>query len=275
MRPRNVLQIATLAVLCALALFAPAWGELVLYDDFGDPSARVRSDLWFGTEAFTGDLLDSVRATDHALQLPEASGRLIVGRRLHFRPSPSPTGGGPIGSDTVRYSTREDATAIGVQARVVLLTCAVPDGGFAQARMLHSAFIGQRHPGTGLPLVLGAILGIRCPSPAPPELFYQLFQCGDVPCSANLSRLVADVPLGPAILGREYTLYSRRGATGVELFVDGAPVATHEVVPADPGPVPAAQRFAQIGTRLQLPSAEAGGDLEIIAIFDDVMLERE
>lgn len=56
MRPRNVLQIATLAVLCALALFAPAWGELVLYDDFGDPSARVRSDLWFGTEAFTGDL---------------------------------------------------------------------------------------------------------------------------------------------------------------------------------------------------------------------------
>jgi hypothetical protein len=239
-------------------LLAPgaARAQLVLYDDFNDPSNLVRSDRW-STRAFwySGGPVDSVHIIDNAL-FPTSNPKLMIGERVLI----------PVGGKAYwyhAYTAERDTSS--VQAQVQLLMCS-SEGASTLASVILSGFKDATEAAEGD--VVG-ILGVRCPGRgAPPDFVWLVVQCADDDCHAFTA--LSSGSLGPANLGQEYTLRIDRVGQAYRFTASGLP--PQEVVPPIPHEAPARVPLFELGVSISALSVDDGGDFTALAKYDDVMI---
>jgi hypothetical protein len=254
---RRIAYLATVLVTFTWLLIPhTATAQLLLYDDFNDPSNLVRSDLWTSRAFwYSGGPLDSLHIIDNLL-FPTSNPKLMIAERVLI----------PIGGNAHWYhvytAARETSS---VQAEVSLWVCS--SGGAATlASIVLAGFSDATSDAQGD--VLG-ILGVLCPGRgAPPELSWGVFQCTDEDCRGSNS--LASGSLGPANLGHEYTLRIDRIGQAYRFTADGLP--SQDVVPAIAHGAPARSPYFGLLLALNVLSINDGGDFTALAKYDNVMI---
>jgi hypothetical protein len=262
-------------LLLAFALIAGMFGDygrahavLSLYDDFNDPSHLVRADLWNKNINFTtsgvGSGVTEVLSIVDALLFPTPNPKLLVARRFVLQP------GGTAGNDFYRYSARNTAGAVGAQADVAMLVCALDSSGLVQAGLSFAVFNDGTSTGpTDSTGDIFARLRIGCTATNQAEVTWNVFRCTDSGCN-NASSLGSG-SIGAVVIGQEVSLnISKSGSS----FVFTA-LGQTQIFPVPGSPTaPARGPFLLLFSRID-PSVPAnGGEFVVGASFDNVMIDK-
>jgi hypothetical protein len=267
MRTRGRLLAVTLVVgvvaSLALAWLTPASAQVVVYDDFNDPSNLVRADKWqaFDFWNFDGGPLDRFQFID-TLLFPTENPKLMIAKRVHIP---------LIAADVLalEYSGYFAAggSATAAQAKVTLVACTPTAGVVTFAGVNMRGFHDNTPPDGALGDIFGGIQ-VRCLETGSPQLFWIVQRCDNASCAGISSELGSGV-LGPASLGQGHTLLIENLGNRFRFTADGS--FFQEFVP--PGALSASPNAPGVAifSGVAAFSAGAGGDLAVVGTFDDVM----
>ncbi len=267
-----VLVVAVLVVSIALGR-APASAVLSLYDDFNDPSLLVRADLWrsfynYSTGGIGSGRTDGIRVIDALLGLAPnpANPKLLFAKRFVLQP------GAATGSaDFDGYIMLRGANAIGIQADVSLKLCVLGAAGFIQAGLTFVGFNDGTSPAPGNQTGdIFARFRISCSSATnQTEIGWNVLRCTDAACTAVT--FLGTGSFAPATVGQEYTLHVSKSGSS---FVFQALGQTQSFpVPGNPTAPPRGP-FTGVMTRIDPTTPANGGQFEVAATFDNVMIDQ-
>jgi hypothetical protein len=272
---KRIIHVAVIAALFASIQFGTteAFAAQALYDNFNDPSFLVRADLWRSFDNYTtggigSGRTDGIRVIDALLGLSAtpANPKLLIAKRFVLQP------GAAVGSaDFDGYVMLQGANAIGIQADVSMKLCFLGTAGFVQAGLTFTAFNDGTSPAPGNQTGdIFARLTVRCSSGTnQAEIGWTVLRCSDAPCTAV--RFLGTGSFGPVSVGQEYTLHvSKTGSSftfqalgQIQIFpVPGSPVA------------PPRAASSGVMTRIDPTTPGNGGQFEVAATFDNVMIDQ-
>jgi hypothetical protein len=271
-RPVAIVVVAVLVASIGLG-GRPAGAALSLYDNFNDPSFLVRADLWrsfdnYSTGGIGSGRTDGIRVIDALLGLTAtpANPKLLIAKRFVLQP------GAAAGSaDFDGYVMLQGANAIGVQADVSMKLCVLGTAGFVQAGLTFSAFNDGTSPAPGNQTGdIFARLTVRCSNGTnQAEIGWTVLRCSDAACTAVT--FLRTGSFGAVSVGQEYTLHVSKAGSSftfqalgqIQTFlVPGSPVA------------PPRGAFSGVMTRIDPTAPGNGGQFEVAATFDNVMIDQ-